>query len=416
MPNLLDQEALCDHMLDFLDPEALCGNMSDFWDLESLCSNTLNLLDLPPEIRYIIYRLHFESFTFCYDGHSNVAPRPRRKNNRRPNKLSLLRTCKLIHAETKDLWMNFARFKFRTARELLDKLEPLPTMTRQNIKHVMVSSERIQLGFGTATYDLLEILEHLEGFCPTTLTVDAYVPRSEVKKAKNFLFYSFFGPLIRSRIYLSTLYIVVGSHVMGNECDRPQPITWSEELRSQYTYSTNTNVKMFRAYRSGKPIDAHHPNKRESLTIAQGYEAGTQLHRLPDGLRDDLTSETGGDRAILIVANRCGKMINVLERNSRTHSGAKWPSASMAKRAREKLKISKRNINWTKIKEAETVVLGMKNELARTRAETAQRIAGLELELRTVLDVTNSRIQDMRRETSSAQESWKILFRRMLCE
>ncbi|KAL4810649.1 hypothetical protein BDV18DRAFT_155261 [Aspergillus unguis] len=93
---------------------------------------------LPPEVRLQIYD-HLFSTTRISAG-TIITAQSSRKIKPRPNCLAILRTCRIIHHEARDLWIGKVTFAFGTIMDMLDTLTPLPDALVSQIRHVRVAS------------------------------------------------------------------------------------------------------------------------------------------------------------------------------------------------------------------------------------------------------------------------------------
>jgi hypothetical protein len=105
---------------------------------------TSPLLRLPGEIRNQIYTYLFASTRLTFSFQSLGEPS---EYWTRPaaHSLALLRVCRRIHVETKNLWLPHVLFNFQGIEDLLDKLCPLPLETLQKIKHVRVGAKAVMM-------------------------------------------------------------------------------------------------------------------------------------------------------------------------------------------------------------------------------------------------------------------------------
>ncbi|KKA23931.1 hypothetical protein T310_2023 [Rasamsonia emersonii CBS 393.64] len=101
---------------------------------------------LPAEIRLFIYDFVFASTRLTFGkrvmDNTNTAHAARIKRPR-SNSLALLRVCRLIYRETRDLWLNLVLFNFEDPRTLLDKLTPLSAATVSKIRRLRVWAESL---------------------------------------------------------------------------------------------------------------------------------------------------------------------------------------------------------------------------------------------------------------------------------
>lgn len=108
--------------------------------MEGTPAATTLLLQQPREIRDLIWECLLSSTILTSgealtDGISSGPVEPSR------NSLALLRTCRQIHHETKDIWLKVALFDFSKLEYLLDKLSPLPPHIMSQIHRVRVGSQ-----------------------------------------------------------------------------------------------------------------------------------------------------------------------------------------------------------------------------------------------------------------------------------
>ncbi len=108
------------------------------------------LMQLPPEIRDLIYAFIFRSTRFSYgrrgpgqiDGYCVVI------SGNRGNALSLLRTCRRVNAEIGNQWVSQVVFSFEDPCTLLDKLAGISDTVRSLIRNVRTSGDTLRILWG----------------------------------------------------------------------------------------------------------------------------------------------------------------------------------------------------------------------------------------------------------------------------
>src|SRR5436190_16234235 len=107
-------------------------------------ADTSLLLRLAREIRDLIWECLLSSTTLSSGEHytSRITTYPVKPH---PNSLAILRTCRQIHHETKDIWLKLVLFDFTHIEYLLDKFSPLPLPILSQIHRARVSSRPLML-------------------------------------------------------------------------------------------------------------------------------------------------------------------------------------------------------------------------------------------------------------------------------
>ena len=132
------------------------------------------LLQLPRELRDEIYKHLFKSTRLTF-GKRYFQPGQDPEYVAKwlkpaPNALAILRTCRQVHAETKDRWIGEVLFNFERTKDMLDKLDSLSPFKIASIRHVRVRDKFCWIplpekfgGYSTTIllHDALWLLPHL---------------------------------------------------------------------------------------------------------------------------------------------------------------------------------------------------------------------------------------------------------------
>ncbi|KAF2826127.1 hypothetical protein CC86DRAFT_293186 [Ophiobolus disseminans] len=137
-------------------------------------------LRLPQELRDQIYVIVFTSTRLSYGERFDLLSRKvsgvyRCKHHIIPaqHSLALRGVCQQIHAETRNMWMNYVLFNFHDARSMLNKLSSLSQLIPK-IRHLRLNNDvHVQRlnGFRTPTYRNDSVFRILAGLHLDSLTI-----------------------------------------------------------------------------------------------------------------------------------------------------------------------------------------------------------------------------------------------------
>ncbi|KAL9052686.1 MAG: hypothetical protein Q9162_005245 [Coniocarpon cinnabarinum] len=128
-------------------------------------------LDLPIEIRLMIYDLHFGETTFEFLG-TRTGKRPRNHALPNRNRVAILRSCKAVPEDVGGSWIPQVTFCFATVRQFLDVLNDAPVEIRRNVRSVIIDSPVAQTSFSLAHLHLADAIKLIPGIHIDTLTID----------------------------------------------------------------------------------------------------------------------------------------------------------------------------------------------------------------------------------------------------
>lgn len=94
----------------------------------------------------MIYKTHLETLNLDWPGNYNCQPRLKRDRPSTDN-VAILRSCRTVHEDLKDNWLDTVMLRFATVRQLLDALAPLPLATRQKVRKISVDEPEAKIIF-----------------------------------------------------------------------------------------------------------------------------------------------------------------------------------------------------------------------------------------------------------------------------
>ncbi|EUC33693.1 hypothetical protein COCCADRAFT_26052 [Bipolaris zeicola 26-R-13] len=282
-------------------------------------NDSSRLLQLPRELRDEIWELVFNSTRLTFG--LQYTPRyGERYLKPAPHSLALLRVCRQINAETRDIWMQRVLFNFEDPQTMLNRLSDLPESTVSRIRHVRLIGSpmmRYLKGFDDLMYrheSIFQLLPTLRLDCLTIFAVAAAAPeydaitnlvnRGNGWKELRYITRSSrmlgFGP---SRSH--------GSRETGDICRQPQPRFWNKRLLNRDGEGSGSVVQVFRALDEDDVTAVLDPLRREP------FEQNPEEHLVKGfGRVDDegLTRGAGARRALLVVVKR-GDSVDVSQKS-----------------------------------------------------------------------------------------------------
>ncbi|KAK1077607.1 hypothetical protein LTR33_007944 [Friedmanniomyces endolithicus] len=278
------------------------------------------LMQLPPEIRDLIYAFIFRSTRFSYgkrgpgqiDGYCVVI------SGNRGNALSLLRTCRRVNAEIGNQWVSQVVFSFEDPCTLLDKLAGISDTVRSLIRNVRTSGDtlRILWGHSVVYYRTAQILKMLPCLNLDKLTVLGSPPGQ--------VSYETIDMLIRySDGWKELHFISFDSEILGyaytsdpSARDRdvylrqPQPATWQKALEQRDGVASCPSVIVYRSMDS-TPCSLLDPSKRTTFNQHYGVDQSSPTY----GNVEDAELMAAGERTkeLSVIVKR-GSGIDYAER------------------------------------------------------------------------------------------------------
>ncbi|KAI9771756.1 MAG: hypothetical protein M1839_002721 [Geoglossum umbratile] len=307
---------------------------------------TRPLLQLPREIRDLIWECLLISTTLT-SGELYTSQISPIQVNPKPNSLAILRTCRQIYLETKDLWLKLVLFDFTHIEYLLDKFSSLPLPILSQIRRTRVSSCPLMLSppdrDDDVYYRLGNTFTLLPGLQLKTLEVDASIEQTVV-------IYDTISSLVeKSNGWRELQVYIPHSQALAYKVDpdeyfglpeyrrAPQPDSWTRALRRRDGQNSVSEVKIYRAKQlDADPGAVYDPSMRETFT--QEPQADPSF-----GLEEDafLVSKREAGKGMLIVVKRApdAEIVEDIERqNAQEYDGRdirQWAG----------------NMTWAKIKE-----------------------------------------------------------------
>ncbi|RDW57844.1 uncharacterized protein DSM5745_11362 [Aspergillus mulundensis] len=277
-------------------------------------------LDLPPEIRLIIYRDHFTSKKLKF---RRLPKWPTYYKLEKPalDNLALLYTCKLVNHEARNLWLGQVTFVFRVVEDMLKTFSPLPMETLSRIRYANVKGYSftpiaLSARIFPQTYHIPFVLNLLPGLRLDTLTVIAVqYPEYLYDTITEFVKY---GSGWRKLIYHakdSQLLAFRRDPRLSSSSDdvarsrRPQPSTWQQQLIERDGTASNPSVTIYRSTKSRLAGSVLNPDTRE--IFEQKLQPGQQPEDFEihgDALRGDKDLQ----KEVLVVIQR-GKNADITD-------------------------------------------------------------------------------------------------------
>ncbi|EOA88534.1 hypothetical protein ACJQWK_01511 [Exserohilum turcicum] len=276
-------------------------------------NDSSRLLQLPRELRDEIWELVFNSTRLTF-GMRYTPRHGERYLKPAPHSLALLRVCRQINVETRDLWMQRVLFNFEDPQTMLNKLAELPESTVSRIRHVRLIGSpmmRYLKGFDDLMYRHESIFQLLPALRLDCLTIFAVAPAAPEYDALTNL-------VNRGNGWRELRYITRSSRMLGFSPSRshgsretgdirrqPQPRSWNKRLVGRDGDGSGSSVQVFRAIDEDDCASVLDPLRREP------FEQNPEEHELDDfGRVDDeeLTRGAGARRALLVLVRRGDKV------------------------------------------------------------------------------------------------------------
>lgn len=277
------------------------------------------LLRLPRELRDEIWELVFNSTRLTFG--LQYTPRyGERYLKPAPHSLALLRVCRQINFETRDIWMQRVLFNFEDPQTLLNRLSNLPDSTVSRIRHVRLIGSpmmRYLKGFDDLMYrheSIFQLLPALRLDCLTIFAVAAAAPEYDaltnlVNRGNGWKELRYVTRT--SRMLGFSPSRSHGSRETGDICRQPQPWFWNKRLLSRDGEGSGSAVQVFRALDENDVTSVLDPLRCEP------FEQNPEDHELQGfGRVDDeeLTRGAGARKALLVVVKR-GDNVDVSQKS-----------------------------------------------------------------------------------------------------
>ncbi|KAJ6479673.1 hypothetical protein C8R45DRAFT_1063244 [Mycena sanguinolenta] len=283
---------------------------------------SLFIQKLPLEIRLEIYsHLFFSTRLVC--GERALSRIGRQRIASAPNALTILRTCRQVHAEIGTIWLHQVLFCFESPEAMLTKLANLPIATRVLVGHVRVSGDPLMLSWeeDDVYYRTHQVLKLLPGLALDRLiilgsrvpevcyeTLDKLVHNGAGWKELYYLSHNstFLG-------YEHNWFAAVGDPDEDRYLRIPQPAGWQRILEKRDGADTGASVTIFRASSRAPCSVLLQPATRAAF--AQTLPPGKSLATF--GKEEDAAVMAPGEREkeVLVIVRR-GRGVDYAEKEN----------------------------------------------------------------------------------------------------
>jgi hypothetical protein len=280
--------------------------------------SSITLLTLPREIRNKIYECLFAS-TRLLSSKVTTSFRQRKRLKPAPNSLAVLRTCRQVNNEARNIWLSLILFDFETVEDALDKLSRLPLNTISQIRHIRVSGHLLRFRSihlsGDVFYRTVWALKLLPGLRLKRFTVLA--------PCKGGTAYETLDGLITDGTGWEELYFVTPNSnmlgfarfdtvIMDPFWRKPKPTTWNDILLVRNGANSGASVTIYRATQPGVSGAVLNHRTRQLLHQRPSRE---ELESF--GIEEDreLLSADEASKELLVVVKR-GRHIDATEHDS----------------------------------------------------------------------------------------------------
>ncbi|KAK8256149.1 hypothetical protein IWZ00DRAFT_566057 [Phyllosticta capitalensis] len=260
------------------------------------------LMQLPQEIRDMIYSELFLSIQISSSGHMDLGTTP--------NALALLRTCRRVHSEVGNTWVGKVLFKFGSSRGMLDKLANIPAETLSMIRYMFVAGDGLRVPFEEEEvifYRLYEALGLLPGLKLDRLIVWACPPFCVAYETITKLINSgsgwkelhFTSPWSH---FLSYKYIDEEPFDHEDYRRKPQPSDWQKQLDDRDGSLSSPSVTIYRAKTADADADILDPDQR--APFEQRLKPGQTVEEFSKEFHDSLRTDDELLTKALVVVKR----------------------------------------------------------------------------------------------------------------
>ncbi|KAF1934796.1 hypothetical protein EJ02DRAFT_362907 [Clathrospora elynae] len=273
---------------------------------------TSPLLQLPRELRDEIWELVFNSIRLTF-GLRSTTSHVEKYLKPAPHSLALLRVCRQIHHETRDIWIQRVLFNFEEPQTMLNRLSELPDSTVSKIRHLRLTGSpmmRYLKGFDDLMYrheSVFQLLPALRLDCLTILAVATTAPAApEYDAITNLINRGNGWKELRyitrsSRMLGFTPSRSHGSRETGDICRQPQPGFWNNRLLSKDGEGSGASVQVYRSLEENDCTSVLHPHRRESLEQTPDEHKINEFGRADE---EEMTRGAGARRALLVLVKR----------------------------------------------------------------------------------------------------------------
>ncbi|KAF1833916.1 hypothetical protein BDW02DRAFT_569556 [Decorospora gaudefroyi] len=277
------------------------------------------LLQLPRELRDEIWALAFNSTRLTF-GLRYTSRYGERYLKPAPHSLALLRVCRQINIETRDIWIQRVLLNFQDPRTMLNRLSELSDATVSKIRHLrLIGSPMMRYleGFDDLMYRHESIFQLLPALRLDCLTIFAIAPAAPEYDAITNLINR--GNGWKELRYITRTSRMLGfspsrshgSRETGDICRQPQPRFWNKRLLSRDGEASGSSVQVFQSTEENDCLAVLDPHRR------QQFDQNPDEHALPDWGRvddEELTRGAGLRKNLLVLVKR-GPAVDVTQKS-----------------------------------------------------------------------------------------------------
>jgi hypothetical protein len=225
------------------------------------------------------------------------------------NSLAILRSCRRIYNEAKELWLRNVFFNFENTEDLMDKLSTLPGKTLSAIRHVRTGGRPVMMeppdNDDDVYYRVPFVLKLLPGLRLDSLTVLGDTgPEVAYQTIEFFINYGHGWKELRFITHTSevlafkTMNDIFGPPMYQRE---PQPRAWNEAILRRDGRDSGASVTIYRSKRldSGSVLK---PSNRQPF--GQNVTSPKELQNFAKEADQELLSDGEKGKELLIVVKR----------------------------------------------------------------------------------------------------------------
>ncbi|KAJ7167600.1 hypothetical protein C8R46DRAFT_1034265 [Mycena filopes] len=250
-------------------------------------------MQLPPELRYEIYRCLFFS-------------------------------TRLVHADIGTSWLQQVLFAFEDPDTMLDKFANIPSSTLALIRHARISGDPLMLSWpeDDVYYRTSQALKLLPGLALDRLTVlGSRIPEVSYQTLsmlvrhgagwKELYYLSHRSTVLAYKDDPEDWFGVVGDPDQYRYLRVPQPAGWQRALEARDGATSGASVVIYRANAPRRPGAVLDPTTR--VAFAQTLPAGRNLRTYGTVEDDELMKDGERDKEILVIVKR-GRGVDYAEK------------------------------------------------------------------------------------------------------
>jgi hypothetical protein len=270
---------------------------------------TSRLLKLPRELRDEIWELAFDNTRLTFG--LRYTPRyGERYLKPAPHSLALLKVCRQVNIETRDIWIQRVLLNFEDPQTMLNRLAELPDSTLSKIRHLRLIGSpmmRYLKGFDDLMYrheNIFQLLPALRLDCLTIFAIASAAPE-----------YDAITNLInRGNGWKELRYITRSSRMLGFSPGRslgsretgdirrqPQPRFWNKRLLNRDGEGSGSTVQVFRSTEENDCTSVLDPERCEEFEQNPDEQKLQEFGRVDD---EDLTRGAGSRKALMVLVRR----------------------------------------------------------------------------------------------------------------